>query len=121
MSHYSFENLEIWQLARNLQKDLWAIFYLSNFKNYSFQDQIMRAAISISNNIAEWNEKPTSKDKIKFLYIAKWSAAEVRSMIYASYDFWYINDEERKKFLQQTITVSVKIYNFIHHIAKNSG
>lgn len=116
MKKYTFEDLEIGQLARVLQKELWWIFYHPTFKNYSFQDQIMRAALSISNNIAEWNEKPTTNDKIKFLYIAKGSAAEVRSMIYAAYDLWYLDEAVMKAYVQQCVHISVKIYNFIQHI-----
>jgi four helix bundle protein len=48
-----FEDLEIWQIAQENTKILSKIFYDKNFKNYSFQDQIMRASISVSNNIAE--------------------------------------------------------------------
>jgi len=49
----SFEELNVWKNANTLAKVLGAIFYNPNFKNYSFQDQIMRACISISNNITE--------------------------------------------------------------------
>lgn len=48
-----FEELEVWQLSRRLTENLGKIFYNEHFKNRSFKDQIMRASISISNNIAE--------------------------------------------------------------------
>gem|GEM_PF-6099469 len=48
-----FEELVVRQLSRKLTENLGKIFYDVKFKNWSFQDQIMRACISISNNIAE--------------------------------------------------------------------
>ena len=59
-----FENLEIWKLSFELWKELAIIFYDGWFRNYSLQDQIMRASISISNNIAEWNDRWSAKDFI---------------------------------------------------------
>jgi four helix bundle protein len=49
----TFEELEIWKLSFDLGKELGLIFYKPDFRNYSFQDQLMRAVISVSNNIAE--------------------------------------------------------------------
>ncbi len=112
----SFEELDIWQLARALQKEIWMIFYDEWFKNYNFQSQIMRAVLSISNNIAEWNDKFTTKDKINFLFIAKWSAAEVRNMLYAAFDFWYISEIQLHDFLWKSTTLSVKIFNLITYL-----
>lgn len=48
-----FENLEVRILSRQLVHYLGKIFYHKDFRNWSFQDQIMRACISIGNNISE--------------------------------------------------------------------
>lgn len=108
-----FEELEVRQLSRKLTKDLGCIFYKNIFKNWSFQDQIMRASISVSNNIAEWRERGSNKDYIHFLYYAKWSCGEVRSMLYSALDFWYITNIQFDFFLAECTKINIKIYNFI--------
>jgi len=66
-----FEELNIRKIAQELINDLWVIFYKKDFRNWNFQDQIMRACISIANNIAEGNERWSNKDFVKFLYYSK--------------------------------------------------
>ncbi len=111
-----FEQLEIRQISQTLAIELWAIFYNKEFRHYGFQDQIMRAVISISNNIAESYERYSIKEKKQFLYYAKWSAAEVRNMIYLAYWFSYITEWEKNLYIQQLKNLSVKIQNFIKSI-----
>lgn len=111
-----FEELDVRKLARWLNKKLWIIFYDKSFRNYSFQDQIMRAAQSIGNNISEWRERWSDKDFAKFLYYAKGSCGEVRNMLYSAIDFWYINDEQFNEFYKECINLWVKISNFIKAI-----
>ncbi len=113
----TFEELEIWKLSRELTKLLGNIFYKYSFKNYSFQDQIMRAAISVSNNIAEWRERSTNKSFNQFLSFAKWFVGEVRSMLYTALDMWYINDIQFKHFYVLCVELSVKIYKFMKSIS----
>jgi len=48
-----FEDLRVWQTAYELYKKINDIFGKNNYKNYFFGDQILRATLSISNNIAE--------------------------------------------------------------------
>lgn len=116
MKKWSFEELDVWKLSRELNMDLWRIFYNSAFKNFSFQDQIMRAWLSVQNNIAEWNESQSNKEFIKFLYYSKRSSGEVRSMLYNALDYWYLQKEEFDKFYQWYIWLSVKIFNLIRYL-----
>jgi len=113
-----FEEFEVWKLSLDLVKILSEIFYDKEFKNYSFQDQIMRAAISVTNNIAEWNERWSNADFVKFLYYAKGSIWEVRSMLYVANYLWYINEKTFDELRDKCITVSVQIHNFIKSMKK---
>lgn len=97
----SFEEVVAWQKGRTLNRELF--YNLSNTNNYSFEDQIFRASLSITNNIAEGFERGTNKELRYFLYIARGSAAEVRSMLYIALDNEYINKE---KFIELTSLVS---------------
>jgi len=111
-----FEELVVRQLSRKLTENLGKIFYDVKFKNWSFQDQIMRACISISNNIAEWRERSSNKDFVHFLYYAKWSCGEVRSMLYSALDFWYITNLQFDYFLSECTKISIKLYKFIESL-----
>jgi len=73
-----FEEMEVWRDAQDLAGEVYRDFQA--VKDYSFADQIKRAAVSISNNIAEGAERTTSAEFSRFLDIAKGSAGEVRSM-----------------------------------------
>lgn len=77
-----FENLPVWKAAIELAEKVYALTEHSSFKGkYSLRDQIERAALSVSNNIAEGFERGTTKELLMFLYIARGSAGEVRSML----------------------------------------
>jgi four helix bundle protein len=85
-----FEELRIWQEARGLVRDVYGV--LSHCSDFSFRDQIQRAALSVMNNIAEGFERRTKKDFAHFLDVAKGSAGEVRSMTYAAEDLSYLSN-----------------------------
>ena len=74
-----FEDIIAWQLAKELTISIYSLFEKSN--DYGFKDQIQRASISIMNNIAEGFERKTNNEFKQFLYIAKGSCGEVRSML----------------------------------------
>lgn len=81
-TYQRFEDLPVWQAAANLYDrvdDLLAV--ASSRVSHSFRDQLERAALSVSNNIAEGFERGTTNELLAFLYIARGSAGEVRSML----------------------------------------
>jgi len=80
MAYQSFEDLEVWQRGCRLTVDTFKAF--ANCKNFSFKDQIQRAALSIPSNIAEGSERGSSKDFAHFLNIAKGSSGELRTQLY---------------------------------------
>jgi four helix bundle protein len=60
---------------------------------YGLTDQIKRASISIPSNIAEGNTRQTEKDQIHFLYIARWSCAEVETQLELAYRLWFLDEK----------------------------
>lgn len=81
-TYKSFEDLPVWQHAIRMAEGVYA--FTEKFKpimSYSLRDQIERAALSVSNNIAEGFERGTTNELLAFLYIARGSAGEVRSML----------------------------------------
>jgi len=82
MKYQRFEELPVWQAAIKLARDVYSLTSEDAFKaRRSLCDQIERAALSVSNNIAEGFDRGTNNDLLKFLYIARGSMAEVRSML----------------------------------------
>ncbi len=74
-----FEEIIVWQKARELTGLIYV--NLRDFRDYAFRDQLQRASVSIMNNIAEGFERKGNKEFKRFLFIAKGSSAEVRSML----------------------------------------
>lgn len=116
MEKNNFESLEIRKLWNELIYELWKIFYNKDFRNFDFQSQIMRATISITNNIAEWYERGSKKEFIHFLFFSKWSCGEVRNMLYSAKNFNYITEKQFEDFKYRCMTLSTKIYNFIKYL-----
>ena len=113
-----FEDIQSWQESRKLATIIYNLF--KNSKDFSFRDQICRATISISNNIAEWFERKTNKEFKQFLYIAKWSAWELRSMLYIALDLWCISQVDFDYISEKSIIISKQLSNFIKYLNDNS-
>lgn len=87
-----FEDILSWQKSKELTLVLYKLFEKSN--DFGYRNQILRASVSIMNNIAEGYERQTNKEFRQFLYIAKGSCGEVRSMLYLAKDLKKIRDED---------------------------
>ena len=82
MKYNRFEELPVWKAALELAVSIYSVTSRDDFKGHrSLRDQLERAAVSVSNNIAEGFERGTTQELITFLYIARGSAGEVRSML----------------------------------------
>jgi four helix bundle protein len=82
MKYERFEQLPVWKAAIDLARQLYALTATQEFRGHGgLRDQIERAAVSVSNNIAEGFERGTTQELLTFLYIARGSAGEVRSML----------------------------------------
>jgi four helix bundle protein len=82
MTYQRFEDLPVWRTAAELYEATEEFLENDRFKaSRGFGDQLDRAALSVSNNIAEGFERGTTNELLQFLYIARGSAGEVRSML----------------------------------------
>ena len=90
-----FEDLDCWKKGRELSNMVYSLSRKAEFKkDYGLTDQIRRAAVSAMTNIAEGFERGSNKDFVKFLFIAKASAGEVRSLLYVALDQQFIDEQE---------------------------
>ena len=87
-----FEDLAIYQMARDLCKEIYTITKDGEFlKDSRFVQQIHASAGSVMDNIAEGYERDGNKEFVNFLYIAKGSCGEVRSQIIRATDVGFID------------------------------
>jgi four helix bundle protein len=91
--------------------DIYTLF--KNNKDYGFRDQIQRASVSIMNNIAEGFERRSNKELKQFLYIAKGSCGEVRSMIRLAESLQYIIPINAEEKINQATQISKMLSGFI--------
>ena len=99
-----FEDILSWQKGKALTIALYSEF--SNCRDFGFKDQIQRASVSIMNNIAEGYERRTNKEFKQFLFIAKGSCGEVRSMLYLAKDLERINNDKFNELYNLSIEIS---------------
>ena len=110
----NFENLTTWQLA----KDIAVLTYQIARKpplshDRSLRDQMQRASVSISSNIAEGFEKDSEKDDIRMLYVAKGSAGELRSQALIALEVKLLDPSDAELLIRKCRTVSALLSNLI--------
>jgi four helix bundle protein len=115
-----FEDLKVWQSARELSKDIFVLTSRQPFSNdFRFRDQIRAAAGSVMDNIAEGFERSSQYEFINFLGIAKGSAGEVQSQLYLAFDQLYISREDFEKLIDRYKQLAEQIAAFIKYLNKS--
>ncbi len=99
-----FEDIIGWQKAKELAIAIYTEF--SSTKDFGFKDQIQRASVSVMNNIAEGFERRSNNEFKQFLYIAKGSCGEIRSMLYLAKELRKVSDEKSEKLLDKAEEIS---------------
>jgi four helix bundle protein len=106
-----FEDLEIWKSAQELAKMVYDLC-ITNEKirqDFEFKNQIKKAALSISNNIAEGFEYNNNADFHRFLRIAKGSCGEVRNCLRFSVKINYTQQKDVNKEIELAISLGKQI------------
>ncbi|PTX97724.1 four helix bundle protein [Opitutus sp. ER46] len=114
MAYRSFEELEVWQLARRLATDVYR--ELAACRDFGFRDQITRAACSISSNIAEGSERLHASEFVQFLGYAKGSAGETRNQLYLAADLGYMNPDRAEALRADVRRIGAKLYALIRSL-----
>lgn len=93
-----FQSLIVWQKAFLLAEKVYILAKkFPKEETYALGDQVRRAAVSVSSNIAEWSGRWTINDRNQFYHIAKGSAMEVQTHILLARKFWYIEMDEQEE------------------------
>src|ERR1051325_4811520 len=119
MAYQSFEKLEVWKRACRLAVEVSRA--LRESKQYALRDQMQRAAISIPSNIAEGSERDSRQDFIRFLRIAKGSAAELRTQCYIALKLELLTNADTSRFVQETKEISAMLQGLIRSLSKTEN
>ncbi len=112
-----FEDLKVWQMARELCKNIFDITSNKAFKNdYKLKNQIRASSGSVMDNIAEGFDRGGKKEFIQFLYISKGSCSETRSQSYRCFDCKFISHKQHLEILSKTECISKQIHGFIKYL-----
>jgi four helix bundle protein len=117
-----FEDLQAWQKAHALVKDVYSITERPGFRrDFALRDQVRRSAISVSSNIAEGFARRTNKEFVQFLYIAHGSVAEVEAQLYAALDLGYIDQPEFDRLYALCYDMSKMTMGLIKYLRSHSS
>ena len=112
-----FEELAIFQKARELSKMIYIVTQRDDFKrDHRFVQQIHASSGSIMDNIAEGFERDGNGEFRQFLFIAKGSCGETRSQIYRAFDYGFIDENTFEELKNQSLEISQSISNFIDYL-----
>jgi four helix bundle protein len=110
----SFEQLDVWKRSVQLSAAIYK--ELASLKDYAFRNQITRSSLSLPSNIAEGLERGTVKESVRFLFIAKGSAGELRTQLLIGLDIGYIPQAQAEVWVQETREISAMLVGLINSI-----
>lgn len=112
-----FEDIEAWQLARELTQKIYNLTKKSMFaRDFGLKSQIQDASGSSMHNVAEGFDSETNREFIRFLRYAKRSCSEVQSELYIALDQNYINQEEFQEVYEHAGRTRAAIRGFIKYL-----
>lgn len=117
----NFEDLPIWKEAKDLAVRIYKITKEDKLKrNFGLSEQIRKAALSISSNIAEGFDRSSRKEFIKYLYMAKGSVSEVRSQLFICKELGYLDNGISEELLGRTTSLTRQIGALISFLKKRN-
>jgi len=112
-----FEDLEIWQRAKDLTNLVYNHSTDGMFaRDFGLRDQMRRASVSIMSNIAEGFESQTQAMFIRYLSYAKGSAGELRAQLYIARDQGYIAEDDFNTMFSTAEVCSKQIARFVQYL-----
>ena len=119
MKTYSFENLDVWKKSREL---VVCVYHIQScfppFEKYGLGDQLRRAVVSVSSNIAEGNARYSLKEQIHYIEIAIGSLMEVFCQLTLAYDLKYITESQLNQ-CNEKIEIVLKLLNGLRYYKLN--
>lgn len=116
-----FEDIQAWQKARVISKQIYLISADGTFsRDFDLRSQIRRSAVSIMSNIAEGQGRRTDKDFAHFLNISLGSIKETKSHLYIALDLEYISPEAFNELYSKLDEVGKMVFALCAHLRTSS-
>ena len=113
MKKFNFQNLEVYQISKELAVDNYKITdKFPDKERFALVQQMNRAAVSIPSNIAEGSGRVSSKDQSHFITMAYGSLMELTCQYEIAKDLGYITQDQFDIYLKKAKNLSVKLSNF---------
>ena len=113
----NYEELQTWQEGCRLAVDIYQLTTNEPFtKDFGLKDQIRRSSVSIPSNIAEGKERETIKELVRYLCVAKGSAAELKTQLYIAQGVGYLNADIYLDLNERIALLSKQIGGFIRKL-----
>ena len=110
-----FEDMDVWKVAAQLSVSVYT--KLATSREYGFKDQITRAGLSISSNIAEGFGRSSDRDKRNFLNYAKGSCAEFRSQTYIGMKAGIIDKDTGSSWVDDSNKISAMLTRLMKYLS----
>ena len=118
----TFEDLEVYKAAREFRKAMYAVSrYLPDLEKYDLGRQIRRAAVSLTNNMAEGHGRFHYPDQIRFFLHSRGSLEELVDDLNVCLDENYVSDEQVEKLKEQARGVLILINGYLRHLRSRSN
>src|SRR6266852_5987916 len=119
---YSFEDLEVYKAAREYRKNIYQLLKkLPIEERFNLQGQMRRAALSVTNNIAEGHERYHYQENIQFLRQSRGSVEELIDDINVCYDEDYVEVNQIDKLKRESYDLLKKINGYAFYLRKRKA
>jgi four helix bundle protein len=114
-----FEDIQAWQKGRELKQAVYQQTKRGDFaRDFALREQIRRAAISVTANIAEGFERDGNREFVQFLSQSKGSTGEVQDHLYTALDEKYISQADFDVLYNQAAEVSRLTASFMNYLRR---
>ena len=121
MSTSDFRDLEAWKKARAMAILVYEMTDKAPLaKDFGLRGQMRRAAVSVCSNIAEGNERNTDRDTVRFLYMAKGSAAELIAQAEIALGVGHLDQNHARRLTDASEEVSKMLGGLIKYREKSA-
>ena len=118
----TFEDLEVYKTARDFRKAMYAVMRrLPDLERYDLASQIRRAAVSLTNNIAEGHGRYHYPDQTRFFLHSRGSLEELVDDLNICLDENYLSNEEVAKLKEQARNVLLLINGYLRYLRSRSS
>ena len=118
MAFQSFEDLEVWQRGCRLAVDVFKAF--ASCRNFTMQDQVQRASLSVPSNVAEGYERNSNKEFVRFLNIAKGSCGELRTQLYISRKLDFLKKTDFERLVGESKEISAMLHGLSSAVSRRA-